>query len=56
MIALFDLTDLTNSMDSDCQISGGQQVSSSYNPLITERTGKQQLKSVNFVDASRSCQ
>jgi hypothetical protein len=46
-----NLTDLTNSMDSECQISGSQQILASYNQVIAECTGKQQLKSVNFVDA-----
>jgi hypothetical protein len=55
MIALLNLTDLTNSMDSDRQISISQPIPSSYNQVFAECPGKQQLKSVNFVDEWHTC-
>jgi hypothetical protein len=50
MVAFSDLTDLTNSLDSDRQISCGQQIIRPYNQILAEYAGKQQIKSVNFLD------
>jgi hypothetical protein len=50
MVALLDLTDLTNLLDSDRQISDSQQILGSYNQILAGYPAKQQLKSVNFVD------